>query len=263
MTKGWNLSLEGKVALVTGGARGIGAETCRQLASAGADIIINHSHSSRGRIAAGKLEKELAELGVGIMLWEADVSKEQEVIHMVAQAIARFGHIDILVNNAGVCATAKFEEMTYQQWQAGLDVILNGTFLVTRYVIPHMLARHEGSIIMITSNATINGGGGGAHYPAAKAGMEGMAKQLVKEYAACGIRVNVIQPAVIDTDMLRERYPTDEEVQAYGKKIPVGRVGQPVDVANAVVFLASDKAGYICGASLLVDGGRAFYSTPK
>lgn len=263
MTEGWNISLKGRVALVTGGARGIGAATCRQLACAGADIIINYSHSGKGKTAAGKLEKELAELGVGVMLCEADVSKEQEVIAMVDQAIARFGHIDILVNNAGVCPIAKFEEMTYQLWQDSLDVILNGTFLVTRYVIPHMLAAHAGSIIMISSNATLNGGGGGAHYPAAKAGMEGLAKQLVKEYAAYGIRVNVIQPSVIDTDMLRERYPTDEDVKAYGRKVPIGRVGQPVDVANAVVFLASDKAGYICGVSLLVDGGRAYYCTPK
>lgn len=263
MTEGWTISLAGKVALVTGGSRGIGAESCRQLAAAGADIIINYSHSGRGKTAAGKLEKELVELGVRVMLCEADVSKEREVIAMIEQAIARFGHIDILVNNAGVCPIARFEDMSYRQWQDGLDVILNGTFLVTRYVIPYMLKRHAGSIIMITSNATINGGGGGAYYPAAKAGVEGMAKQLVKEYAAGGIRVNVIQPAVIDTDMLRERYPTDEDVAAYGKKVPVGRAGQPVDVANAVVFLASDKADYICGVSLLVDGGRAYYSTPK
>ncbi len=263
MTKGWVISLEGKVALVTGGARGIGAETCRQLALAGADVIINYSHSVRGRQAASKLEKELTQFGVQVMQCEADVSNEQEVIAMVKQAIARFGHIDILVNNAGVCATAKFEEMTYRQWQDSLDVILNGAFFVTRSVIPFMLKNNRGSIIMISSNATLNGGGGGAHYPAAKAGMEGMAKQLVKEYAARGIRVNVIQPAVIDTDMLRERYSTDEQVSAYGKKIPVGRVGQPVDVANAVVFLSSEKAAYICGASLLVDGGRAYYCTPK
>lgn len=263
MTKGFFISLEGKVALVTGGARGIGAETCRQLAVAGANVIINYSHSGRGRQAANKLENELVELGVQVMQCEADVSNEQEVIAMVEQAIARFGHIDILVNNAGICATAKFEEMTYRQWQDSLDVILNGAFFVTRSVIPFMLKNNRGSIIMISSNATLNGGGGGAHYPAAKAGMEGMAKQLVKEYAARGIRVNVIQPAVIDTEMLRERYSTDEEVSAYGKKIPVGRVGQPVDVANAVVFLASEKAGYICGASLLVDGGRAYYCTPK
>jgi 3-oxoacyl-[acyl-carrier protein] reductase len=251
------------VALVTGGSRGIGAETCRQLAVAGADVIINHSHSNRGRQAAKALELELAGLGVQAMRCEADVSNEQEVNAMVQQAIARFGHLDILVNNAGICPSARFEEMSYQQWQASLDVILNGTFLVTRAVIPFMLNNNQGSIIMISSNATLNGGGGGAYYPAAKAGMEGLARQLVKEYAARGIRVNVIQPAVIDTDLFRERYPTDEDVSAYGKKIPVGRIGQPVDVANAVVFLASEKAGYICGASLLVDGGRAYYCTPK
>lgn len=160
MTKGWIISLEGKVALVTGGARGIGAEICRQFAVAGADVIINYSHSDRGRGAANKLEKELTELGARVLQCEADVSSEQEVSAMVDQAIARFGHIDILVNNAGICPSSKFEEMSYQEWRDGLDVILNGAFLVTRSVIPHMLKNNRGSIIMISSNATLNGGGG-------------------------------------------------------------------------------------------------------
>ncbi|MDO8685198.1 MAG: SDR family NAD(P)-dependent oxidoreductase [Clostridiales bacterium] len=259
MDKGFNISLRGKVALVTGGTRGIGAECNRQLARAGADIIINHYHSDVGRKAADKLEEELLSYGVGVLKCEADISKEDEVIEMIKNSVNRFGSIDILVNNAAILIPAKFEDMKFDTWKLMVDVILNGTFLVTRYTIPHMLANQGGSIIMISTNATINGGGSNASYPAAKAGMEGMAKQLVKEFSQKGIRTNIIQPAVIDTDMLRERYPTDKEIAAYGKSIPVGRVGKPVDIANAVVFFASDKSSYICGASLLVDGGRTYY----
>lgn len=259
MNRGHYISFEGKVALVTGGARGIGAEICRQLAIVGANVVINHSHSQRGRNAAQKLGDEIKESGTEVLVCEADVSRENEVINMVDLVIERFGRIDIVVNNAAIIIPSKFEEMSYESWKTMNDVILNGTFLVTRYVIPHMLKNNSGSIVMISTNATLNGGGGTASYAAAKAGMEGLAKQLVKEYAAWGIRTNIIQPAVIDTDLLRERYPTDEEIAAYGKTIPVGRVGKPEDIANAVIFLALDKASYICSASLLVDGGRAFY----
>jgi len=255
----FEISLKGKVALVTGGARGIGAEVCRQMAIAGADIIINYYHSDIDRDAAAALEAELLSYGVSVLRCEADVSKEQEVKYMINCAIQKFGKIDILVNNAGILVSSKFEELSYETWGRMLDVILNGAFLVTRYTVPKMLENNNGSIVMITTNCTINGGGGSAAYPAAKAGVEGLAKQLVLEYASKGIRTNIIQPAVIDTDMFRQRYRTDEEVIEYGKKLPIGRVGKPVDIANAAVFLASDKASYICGVTLQVDGGRTFY----
>ncbi|MGI6113179.1 MAG: SDR family NAD(P)-dependent oxidoreductase [Mahellales bacterium] len=252
----FEISLKGKVALVTGGTRGIGAETCRQMARAGADVIINYSRSDK---AARQLEKELKGYGVNVLLSKTDVSKEGQVKDMINGAIKRFGRIDILVNNAAVLIPEKFGESRYEVWKQVIDILLNGTYLVTRYTVPHMLKNNNGVIIMVTTNATINGGGGAAHYPAAKAGMEGLAKQLVIEYASKGIRTNIVQPAVIDTDLLRERYPTDEEVAEYGRSLPIGRVGKPEDVANAILFLASEEASYICGASLLVDGGRTYY----
>jgi Dehydrogenases with different specificities (related to short-chain alcohol dehydrogenases) len=255
----FEISLKNKVALVTGGSRGIGAEICRQLAIAGADIIINHSHSQKGREAAGKLVPELEGYGVRTMVAEYDVTSECEVKEMVERAVDKFSHIDILVNNAAMTIQQKFEETSYEDWKKVIDTNLNGTFLVTRHVIPVMLKSKDGSIVMITSTATINGGGGGASYPASKGGIEGLARQLVVEYAPLGIRTNIIRPAIIDTEMLRLRYHTDEEVAEHAKIIPVGRAGKPRDIANAVVFLSSDKASFICGASLFVDGGRSYY----
>ena len=255
----FEISLKGKVALVTGGAKGIGAEICRQMAIAGADIVINHHHIDSDRMAAGNLEQELTGYGIEVLKCEADVSKEPEVKEMMGNIVGKFGQIDILVNNAAILMPSKFEEMSYEKWKAVLDVNLNGVFLVTRYTIPYMLDHNQGSIIMISSGTTINGGGGGVNYPASKAGVEGMAKQLAKECAPRGIRVNVIQPAVIDTELLRQRYPTDGEIKEYGKRIPLGRVGKPFDIAYATVFLASDRASYITGACLLVDGGRTYF----
>ncbi len=259
MGRGFVIDLSGKTALVTGGCRGIGGEISRQLATAGADIIMNYYHSDVDREAAAILAAELEAGGSRVLLAEADVSSMSEVEIMVENAVREFGHIDILVNNAAISTSAKFHEMSFEVWKQMQDVVLNGAFFVTKNVISHMLRQGSGSIVMITTNCTINGGGGGAHYPAAKAGVEGMSRQLVREYAGNGIRVNIVQPAVIDTDMFRQRYSTDEEVREYGRNIPVGRVGLPVDVANTVVFLSSDKASYICGANLLCDGGRTYY----
>jgi NAD(P)-dependent dehydrogenase (short-subunit alcohol dehydrogenase family) len=255
----FEINLDGQIALVTGGARGIGAEVCRQMAIAGANIVINYYHIDKDRIAAREIENELKGYGVDVLLCEADVSQEEEVKKMISTVIERFGRLDILVNNAGLTLPSRFEEMNYETWKRVLNVVLDGTYFATRHTIPHMLKNEYGSIIMITTNCTINGGGGGANYPAAKAGVEGLAKQLVVEFASKGIRTNIVQPAVIDTELLRQRYPSDEDIEAYGNKLPVGRVGKPIDIANAVVFLASDRASYICGANLLVDGGRTYY----
>lgn len=255
----YTISLEGKKALVTGGARGIGAEICRQFAIAGADIAINYYHSDADRQAAASLKTEMENLGSSILLCEADVSNEKEVDAMVRNMADHFGSIDIIANNAGILESSPFDELDTNTWNRILGVILQGSFYVTRAVVPYMLKKSSGSIIMITTNCTVNGGGGSAAYPAAKAGVEGLARQLTVEYAGRGIRTNIIRPAVIDTELFRQRYNTDEAVREYGKKLPVGRVGKPEDIANLAVFLASDKSSYICGAAIPVDGGRTYY----
>ena len=252
----YTISLEGKNALVTGGARGIGAEICRQFSNAGADVAVNYYHSDADRQAAAALK---AELDTNVLLCEADVSNESEVDSMMKRIADEFGAIDIVVNNAGILESSRFEELDTATWNRILAVILQGSFYVTRAAIPYMLEQGSGSIIMITSNCTVNGGGGSAAYPAAKAGVEGLARQLTVEYAGRGIRTNIIRPAVIDTELFRKRYDTDEKVIEYGRKLLVGRVGKPEDVANLAVFLASDKSSYICGAAIPVDGGRTYY----
>ncbi len=252
----WEIDLTGKVAVVVGGSRGIGAECCRQLALAGADVAFSYINSEE---IAEKLEKELSETGINVFKYKSDVSKEQEVKAFMDTVLEKFSKIDILVCNAAILIPAKFEEMKYSTWRRMMDIMLDGAYFSARYAIGSMIEKKYGKIIFISTNATINGGGASVAYPAAKAGVEGLAKQLVKEYAGIGISTNIISPAVIDTDMFRERYPTDKEVAEYGKSLPVGRVGKPEDIANAVVFFASDKSSYICGHNLLVDGGRTFY----
>lgn len=261
----FEIDLTGKTAVVIGGSQGIGAECCRQLAAAGADVVFSYYYSPgdlngvREEERSRLLEDEIKDTGVQALKFKSDVSKEEEVKSLMDTVIKEFGKIDILVCNAAILMTAKFEEMKYETWRKMMDVILDGAYFCARHAIGSMIERKYGKIVFISTNAVVNGGGGSAAYPAAKAGVEGLAKQLVKEYAGIGISVNIVSPAVIDTDLFRKRYPTDEIVAEYGKSLPVGRVGTPMDIANAVVFLVSDKASYICGHNLRVDGGRTFY----
>lgn len=255
----FNISLSGHTALVTGGARGIGAAICLAMAQAGADVAVNYYDCEADRQAIEKLLPRLEAEGVRAIALMADVSKEDQVEAMVRQANDQLGGVDILVNNAGITLTSSLSGMDTTVWDTMLGVILNGAFYTTRAVLPTMLERHWGSILMITTNCVVNGGGGSAAYPAAKSGVEGLMRQIVLEYAGQGIRANCIRPSVIDTDLFRQRYKTDEEVAKYGEKLPVGHVGRPEDIANAAVFLASDMAQYICGECLHVDGGRTLY----
>ena len=255
----FEISLKGKTALVTGGARGIGAEVCKKMAEAGANIVVNYYDCEPDREALKELIPYLESKGVKAIASMADVSKEDQVNKMVKEAEEAFGGVDILVSNAGITPVAKIEEMSTEVWHRVLGVILDGAFYATRAVLPYMLKKGSGKIVMVTSNCAVNGGGGSAAYPAAKRGVEGLVKQLAYDYAGKGIRANIVRPSVIDTALLRERYPSDEDVAAYGKKLPVGHVGKAEDIANAVVFLASDQAEYISGESILVDGGRTLY----
>ena len=252
----FEISLEGKTCVVIGGTRGIGAACVRQLAAAGADVAFSYSKSAD---SAKKLEAEAEGLGVRIKGYSVDAGDEQKVTDMFAEIDGFFGSVDVLVYCAGILIAAPLAEITSDIWRKTMAVNADGAFYAAKAALPYMLESGGGNMVFVSSNATINAGGNSVAYPASKGALDGLAKQILKEYLSQGINVNIVSPAVIDTDLFRERYPTDEIVAEYGKSLPVGRVGTPDDIANAVVFLASDKASYICGHNLLVDGGRTYY----
>ena len=252
----FEICLKGKTCVVVGGARGIGAECVRQLAQAGGNVAFAYA---RAHDQAKKLEDEAESIGVRIKGYALDVGNEQKVTDMFHAVNESFGSVDIMVYSAGVTISSPLEEITSDIWRKTMAVNVDGAFYSAKAALPYMLKNGGGKMIFISSNATINAGGNCVAYPASKGALNGLAKQILKEYLSKGINVNIVSPAVIDTDLFRQRYPTDEIVADYGKSLPVGRVGTPEDVAYAVVFLASDKASYICGHNLLVDGGRTYY----
>ena len=252
----FEINLKGKTCVVIGGARGIGAGCVRQLAQASGNVAFGYAKAHDN---ARKLEEEAERFGVRVKGYSLDVGDERQVKDLFDDISADFGSIDVLVYCAGTLFAAPLEEITTEIWRKTMAVNVDGAFFSARAALPYMLKEGGGNMIFISSNAPINAGGNSVAYPASKGALEGLAKQILKEYLSKGINVNIVSPAVIDTDLLRERYPTDEMIADYGKNLPVGRVGTPEDIANAVVFLASDKATYICGHNLLVDGGRTYF----
>jgi 3-oxoacyl-[acyl-carrier protein] reductase len=162
------------------------------------------------------------------------------------------------VNSAGFTRPTKIEDLTADAWRKGIDVNLSGAFYATSAVVRHMIARKQGRIIYIGSAGSITGGGGSAPYSAAKAGINGLVRAMSKELAPRGITVNAILPALIETDLLRDRQPNPEKRNQYIERIPVGRLGQPEDVAYLALFLACPFAGYISGQNIIVDGGSTY-----
>ena len=242
---------EGKVALVTGAGQGMGRAVSERLSSGGARLVINDAdaNSAAGTTAAlvGRGEDAVAIAG--------DVSSSNDVIRMVEKTLGRFGSLDILVNNAGVLRPTAVIDIEEEEWDWVLNVNLKGTYLCSRAVLPGMREQGWGRIINFSSTAgksvsTV----GGAHYTAAKAGILGFTRHLAKEAAAFGITVNSICPGLINTEMVRSTIDK-KQTEAYAQSFPITRLGEPSEVAELVAFLASDKAAYITGASLDINGG--------
>ncbi len=247
--------MTGKVALVTGGARDIGRATVRALASAGAAVAINYHESVA---PAQELVAELTDAGHRVMAVRADVSDPADVARMVQEVRAAFGdRIDVLVNNAGgLIARKTMPEMDVQFWRRVLDLNLTSVFLVTNAVLPFMPA--GGAIVNLSSLAARDGGGGGAlAYSAAKGAVLTFTRGLSKELAPRRIRVNCVSPGMIDTTF-HDTFTKREVRTAVAARTSVGREGTPSDVANAVLFLASDSAAYITGDSIEINGGLYF-----
>jgi len=242
-------SLEGRVAIVTGASRGIGRATCLVLGQAGADIAL----VSRDLASMEEVAEEAQGMGRRALVVPTDVTVGAEIEGMVARVLEVFGKIDILVNNAGIGGVLKAEEITDELWDTMLATNLRGAFICARMVIPTMKEQRWGRIINIASISGQTGGVlGGAHYAASKGGMITMTKTLARDMASFNITVNAIAPGQIDTSMGRL---TPEQRDKMVSMIPLGRLGRPEEIAYAVLFLASEEAGYITGATLDVNGG--------
>jgi 3-oxoacyl-[acyl-carrier protein] reductase len=243
------MELAGKVALVTGAAQGIGKAIALMLATHGADIIAADINLEQAETTA----KEAEALGRGAIAIKVDVTRLDDVERMVASAVGRFGKIDILINNAGIARDKLVLRMTEEDWDVVLNVNLKGTFNCTKAVIRYMSKQRGGKIVNIASVVGEMGNAGQANYSASKAGVIGLTKTIAREFAQRGINVNAIAPGYIQTAMT-ESLP-DKAKEELKRLIPVERLGQPEDVAHAVLFLVSEASSYITGHILNVNGG--------
>ncbi|MEC5173570.1 glucose 1-dehydrogenase [Chryseobacterium nepalense] len=262
------ISLKNQVAIVTGASSGIGSGIAKSLAAAGATVIVNHS-SEHSADEAGKILKEITDAGGNGMIYQCDVSSEEQVVKMFQQVISKFGTVDILINNAGVQKDAKFTEMTLDQWNTVININLTGQFLCAREAIKEFLRRGIdpsrsvacGKIIHISSVHEVIPWAGHANYAASKGAIRMLMQTLAQEYGADKIRVNSICPGAIQTPINKNAWSTPESMNALMKLVPYNRIGQPEDIGNLAVFLASDQADYISGASIFVDGGMTTFES--
>jgi 3-oxoacyl-[acyl-carrier protein] reductase len=244
------IDLSGKVALVTGGARGIGGACSLALARLGATVIINYC---RSKDAAERLQEEIAGAGGQARTFQADVSKPDEVEAMFAFLRREYARLDILVNNAGIIRDTLLLLMKLDDWQSVQDVNVTGTFLCTRCAVEMMLRQHGGKIITIASASAVSGGRGQTNYAASKGALVSFTRASAVELGRKGIQINAVLPGIIETDMskaIRERAG-----EALLERIPVRRFGQPSEVASLVAFLASEESNYIIGQAISIDGG--------
>ena len=242
--------LEGKVALVTGGTRGIGRAIVLKLASAGASIAFTGQRESE---ALRQTESEVANMGVKCKAYISNASDYTLTQELVSEIHKEFGRVDILVNNAGITKDTLLMRMSEEQWDDVINVNLKSTFNFTKAVVPIMARQRQGSIVNISSIVGLNGNPGQANYAASKAGIIGLTKSVAKEMGVRNIRVNAIAPGFIATEMT-DALP-QEVKDDYAKRISLRRLGQGEDIANVVLFLASDLAGYVTGEVITVDGG--------
>jgi 3-oxoacyl-[acyl-carrier protein] reductase len=246
-----DLGLKDKVAIVTGSARGLGAAMARRLAEEGARVVVTDIQAELAHATA----EALRQAGLQAHCVVADITKAAEVQRLVDETVATFGGVHVLVNNAGMPRDKYLVKMSEDDWDRVMDVMLKGAFLATRAVMPHFIEQGWGRVINISSRAHL-GNPTQANYSAAKAGLIGMAKALAIEEGRYGVTVNCIAPGFMDTEMV-QALPTYETIKERAIQAqPIKRAGRPEDVADAVAFLASERAGFISGEVLHVSGGR-------
>jgi gluconate 5-dehydrogenase len=240
-----------KVAIVTGAGAGLGRQIALQLAAEGARVAVADVDLGRAQAVA----EEIAAAGGRAIPVQSDVAKPDDVRRMTDAAVAEFGRLDILVNNAGVRIIVPFLDQTVDQWQCLIDVMLTGPMLCSQAAIPHMLAVGKGKIVNVGSVTGILSLTKRAAYAAAKAGLHGLTKALAYELSGQKIYVNAVAPGLIETPMNVAYFEDPQFMQLLRRELPLGRWGQPYEVAAVVLFLASDESDYVCGAVWNVDGG--------
>jgi 3-oxoacyl-[acyl-carrier protein] reductase len=244
------INLQGTVSIVTGGGRGIGRAISISLAKAGSKVAIIYANRSQDAL---NTKAEIESLGGVAEVFQCRVEEESSVENVVKQIVDKFGKIDILVNNAGVTKDTLLLRMSSEDWDLVMNTNLKGAFLMTKHSLKYMLKSNSGRIINIGSIVGITGNIGQANYVSSKAGLIGFTKAVALEYGSRGITSNLVAPGFIETEMT-EKLPQNV-VESYMNKIVLKRKGTPVDVANAVLFLASPLASYITGSVIIVDGG--------
>lgn len=238
----------GRVALVTGAFRGFGLSTAERLASRGASVAVHVRDAGRAETAA----RQVGELAFAV---SGDLGNPADLRTIVDRTLDRFGRIDVLVNNAAVALSTRFEQITEEEWRRTFEVNVTAVFLLIRAVVPAMREQGYGRIVNLSSTAgkTVSTLGG-AHYTASKAALQGLTRAAAKELGPYGITVNAICPGLFDTELTREN-ATPEQLAAIAQTFPIRRLGEAVEVADLICFLASEAAGYITGASLDINGG--------
>ena len=256
--KNKDLTSAANVALVIGGSRGIGAAVCRELITGGCRVAWTHRGSEAGKKETIKLHTMAKKHGCQTIDAVVDCTDPDGTADFIETIMHNWGRIDYLVYCAGFTSPVSFLDLTSEEWRKIVDLNLNGAFIAAHAVMPYMIKERNGSIVLIGSAAVTSGGGGRADYISAKAGLEGLNLAITKEFAPQGVRCNLVHPSLIETDLLCTRYPDEAVRNEMAMGVPVRRLGQPEDIAHLVMFLLSDKAGYITGQSILVDGGRSY-----
>jgi len=244
--------LEGRVAVVTGGGRGIGRAISIAFAKEGADVVVNYATKEQ---PAQEVSEIIKKLGRKAVIVKGNVAVKADAEKVIQTAIDSFGKIDILVNNAGVSKPNMLYKMTEEQWNEVIDIQLKGPFLCIQAASKYMMERKSGKIINVTSSAGLWGTKGQINYSSAKGGIVALTKSAARELAGFGVTVNVVQPGYVSTEMT-EKIRTDPKLkEIYAGRILLGRFAEPEEVAQTFVFLASDDANYITGQLICVDGG--------